>query len=82
MAKTYHSDRYYIRSGDFAVISTGVFPDTPEGDQESWDAADASAAESGARALVYLTVDDLLNLMDDLERAFNATHADTLTEEE
>ena len=82
MKKIYHSDRYYIRSGDFAVIPTGVFPDTPEGDQESWDAADASAAESGARALVYLTVDDLLELQDELERAFNATHADTLIEGE
>lgn len=72
--KIYSSDWYYIRNKDFEVVPHGVFKDTDEGRQEAFDAADEHASATGHTALLYLSVDDLLDLMDDLERAFKETH--------
>lgn len=76
MEKVYSSDWYYIRSGGLEVVHYGVFKDTDEGRQEAFDAADAHAAATGHEALVYLCSGALLDLMDDLQRAFDATHPD------
>lgn len=69
-----NTDYYYIRSDDFAVIPVGMFSETLEGAQAAWDASDADAKLTAHKALIYLDVEDLLTLMDDLERAFNKTH--------
>ena len=70
------TDWYYIRSADLKVIPVGMFPETFEGSHAACDAADAHAAESNHTALVYLSTADLIDLMDDLERAFDETHKD------
>lgn len=76
MEKIYSSDWYYIRSRDLKVVPYGVFKDTDEGRQEAFDAADDHASATGHTVLIYLGVYDLLDLMDDLQRAFDATHPD------
>jgi hypothetical protein len=76
MKKVYSSDWYYIRSKDLKVVPYGVFKDTDEGRQEAFDAADDHAEGTGHEALIYLSSGDLLDLMDDLQRAFDATHPD------
>lgn len=74
MEKIYKTDWYYIRNADLKVIPVGMFPETIEGSHAACDAADTHAAGSNHTALVYLSATDLIDLMDDLQRAFDATH--------
>ena len=76
MEKVSKIDWYYLRSGDWGVIPIGMFPETDEGRQAAFDHADTHAAAEGKTALLYIDVDGLIDLMDDLQRAFDATHPD------
>lgn len=76
MEKVTKTDWYYIRSADLKVVPVGMFTENVEGSHAACDAADAHAAETNHTALVYLSAADLIDLMDDLQRAFDETHPD------
>jgi glycerate-2-kinase len=77
------TDWYYIRSGDdWKVIPSGEFTDDDEGRDEAIEVANAHAEKAGETALLYLHVDALLDLQDELERAFKETHKDFIDDEE
>ena len=82
MGKVYNTDWYYLRSGDWKVIPIGLFPEGDEGRYEAIDVADDHAAESGEKALIYLHVDALLDLQDELERAFRQTHKEFMDDDD
>jgi 3-dehydroquinate synthase class II len=83
MDKVYKTDWYYIRSGDdWKVIPIGEFTDDDEGRDEAIEVANADAEKVGETALLYLHVDALLDLQDELERAFKETHKDFIDAEE
>ena len=71
------TDWYYIRSGDdWKVIPIGEFTNDDEGREEAIEVANAHAEKAGEIALLYLHVDALIDLIDDLQRAFDETHKD------
>jgi hypothetical protein len=82
MEKIYNTDWYYLRSSDWKVIPYGLFPDTDEGHQAALDAADAHAEQAGDAVLLYMSVDSLLDLQDELERVFKETHKDFINDDD
>lgn len=77
------TDWYYIRSGeDWKVIPIGEFTDDNGGRDKAIEVANAHAEKAGETALLYLHVDALIDLQDELERAFKETHKDFIDDEE
>lgn len=81
MEKKSKSDWYYLRSGDWKVIPIGLFTEGDEGMEEAMYVADKHAADHGERALIYIDVDALIDLQDELDRAFRQTHGDFMDDE-
>jgi hypothetical protein len=83
MDKVYKTDWYYIRSGDdWKVIPIGEFTDDDEGRDEAIEVANDHAEKVGETALLYLHTDALIDLMDELQRAFDETHAEFIDDDE
>lgn len=78
---TFETDNwYYLRSGEeWEVIPVGVFPCTEEGRVSAMAAANTDAAAAGEVALLYMDSGCLLDLIDDLQRAFDATYPEEQT---
>ena len=81
MEKVSDTDWYYIRSGDWKVIPIGRLPDSEEGMLEAIEVANDHAEKVGETALLYLHSIALIDLIDDLQRAFNETHKDFIDDE-
>ena len=82
MERPCKTNYYYLRSGDWKVFPVGVFHNDKEGMFEAIEVANAHAEKVGETALIYIHTAGLIDLIDDLQRAFDETHAEFIDEEE
>jgi hypothetical protein len=82
MERPCKTDYYYLRSGDWEVFPVGMFHNDEEGMLEAIEVANDHAEKVGETALLYVHAAGLIDLIDDLQRAFNETHKDFIDDDE